>query len=1230
MDNNGENTEKLTGEIRHLRTRIAELEELAARKRVTINESEERFQKTLEKVNLLAVTINTEGVITYCNEAFLRFTGWSNEQTLGKNWSDFLSAEKDRSREDKEFLELVEKGGLIDKIKRKIVAKDGSLRTIKFHVIIQNNANGTISGTTLIGEDITEKKMVIKALKESNRQLQDLFENANDLIQVCSLEGDILFVNNAWKKVLGYWDEEVPGLNLRDVVHKDHQEQTFQHLQKILSGEADDQIETVFTTKTGRSIHVIGSVNVRYEKGKAIAFRGIFHDATERIRAERAQNLYYKIANLTISSDNLESLLFNIHQELKKLIAVNNFHVALYDKDKDYLNFPYYVDENVLEGRVITQKRKAGKGLTEYSLFSDKPIFLYEEDILLLAHDKTVELLGPVPKIWLGVPLRLENRTIGVIAVKSHSDRNKYKKRHLELLDFISGQIAIAIERKRNEQKIIEQTARLNSIFQSSSHLIWSVNRSRGLTSFNQNYAEAIREKHGVYPEIDAGSETPKILMLSDEAYHDFVNTKYREAFEGHPQHFETKSLRDGKVIWRETYLNPIFLPDGKIEEVSGISHDITEKKQWELTIQESEEKFRNIFESFQDIYYRTDLQGRITMVSPSGCWLSGFSEEEIVGKHVTEFYISPKKQGKLIRQLLKTGTVRNYESNLRLKDGSILQLISNIRLIYNKEGKPVAVDGVARDITHLKKAAEELISAKEMAEKLLRVKESFLANMSHEIRTPMNGIIGMIDLLGDTILDTEQRKYVQTIKKYSETLLAILNDILDLSKIEAGKMQLRLTSVSPEVIIEKLYALFHQQASSKKISLMYSISEDIPRYILADEIRLLQILSNLTSNSIKFTDQGSVKIIISLKEKRGTTHKILVEITDTGIGISEKNLNNLFESFSQADNSTTKTYGGTGLGLAISKELCKMMNGEIGVKTKVGEGSTFWFTFEAQESKRITEPRIISENTISITGALTEYSPHILLVDDNQINQFVASEILKKSGCRVDLASNGFEAIEKIKSSAYDLIFMDIQMPGMDGITATREIKKLQLEKHPPIIAMTAYSMKEDKEKFLLGGMDDYIPKPIKPENLIGKVKEWIQVNETLHTEPNGKMNGSRNDDIFNREVVGKLQAFANGETLIKIYHDFENEVFEQLETCKKSLQGEDFNNILNNLHTLKGTAGTLGVVKVEQLARMIEGNLQGQNYENLEKDFTSLYEAFSEFKSFYKAFFKEELKNH
>jgi PAS domain S-box-containing protein len=1187
---------------------------------------EKILQKAFEKISLLVVTIDQDGIIMYANEAFLSSIGWDQPRIVGQNWKEFLEPGKDLNKEEHIYT-LLKKQGFIDQLKRKFLSKEGDTRTIKFSVVIHHPLSSDKHLTTLIGEDITDRKKVIRALKDSNEQLQDLFENANDLIQVFDLDGHIQFVNRAWKETLQYSDEEILSLNFRDILSKEHLDATIEHLNNILAGKKDDKFETVFTSKYGRNIQVIGSVNVRYEKDKPVLFRGIFHDNTEHMRAERAQNLYYKISSLAINSDKLDTLLANIHNELRTIIAVNNFHVALYDKDHNYLNFPYYVDENI-GTKPISMKRIVGKGLTEYSLFNEEPTFLYEEDIEELAEKGIVELLGPIPKIWLGVPLKLENRTIGVICVKSHSDRNKYKKRHLELLDFISGQIALVIERKRNEEKIIDQTARLNAIFESSSHLIWSVNRRRGLTSFNQNYANAIFRKYQKHPSIDDGSGTIReILVLSDPSYHDFIDRKYTQAFNGHPQHFEASNTnQNGEIFWRETYLNPIFLPDGRIDEVSGISHDITEKKQWEMTIQESEEKFRNIFESFQDIYYRTDLHGKITMISPSGCELSGFSQDEIIGKHISDFFTTNKQQGNLIREVLKTGRVKNYETNVIMKDGVAIQCISNIRLIFNKEGKPVAVDGVARDITFLKKASEDLLHAKEIAEKSLKVKENFLANMSHEIRTPMNGVIGMIDLLNETPLMEEQRKYVQTIKKSSETLLNILNDILDLSKIEAGKMQLRLAPISIEQTIEKLHSLFYQQAALKNLELLYSIDSNVPKIILADETRLLQILSNLTSNAIKFTDKGSVKIQISLQERKDILNKIKVTISDTGIGIAPDKLNMLFGYFSQVDTSSSKTYGGTGLGLAISKELCKLMNGEIGVHTEANVGSAFWFTFEANESKRIVESKKEPEDSFMGKEILKDF-PRILLVDDNAINLFVASEILRKAGCEVDTAGTGLEAIQKVKENSYKIILMDIQMPQMDGVEATSEIRKLNLSHTPPIIAMTAYSMKEDKERFILSGLDDYIAKPIKADVLIDKVKEWLREDLKLSEQVQQLLNKTinppaDNEVILDKDVFDKLVQLSGVDNIQLIYKEFEYEALEQLDNCKKSMKIDDFLNILNNLHTLKGVSGTLGLKELETISKSIETKLKQGNYPELSNDFNTLENAFNRFKEYYPFF--------
>lgn len=1055
----------------------------------------------------------------------------------------------------------------------------------------------------------------LTAFDKDNHNLHDFFDNANDLIQVFSLDQKLLFVNEAWKKVLRYTEKQAEQLSLTDIVHPAHKEAIYEYIQKTLAGENLGKFETVFKRKNGKNIHVIGSISCNYVNGQLVAYTGIFSDNTDKVQAENAQQLYYSIANLSIKSENLEDLLEQIHELLIKQIGANNFHVALKEENKDFLTFPYYVDE-LHGGKLEAYRREFGKGVTEYTFKNKRPVFLYEEDIKTLIEQEEVELYGEIPQIWLGVPLVLDRRITGVIAVKSHSDRNKYKYRDLELLDFISGQIALIIERQRYEDKINAQRARLNAIIESSSHLIWSMNKKGGLTSFNQNYASAIFKKYGKQPQIDLEGLDKQLFLSNPED--DFAIQKfYQKAFEGEEQHFETRFKDKNKIIWREIFLNPIFLPDGRIKEVSGISHNITEKKVSELALKESEVKFRTIFESFQDIYFRTDFSGIMRMVSPSAFELTGYKERELVGQPITSFFINIKSQKGLIKKLLRDGKVKNYEVIIQTKEGVCFQCIANIRLILNDKGYPIAFDGVARDITFLKKASEQLLKAKEIAEHSLKVKENFLANMSHEIRTPMNGLIGVIDLLKATNLDKEQNDLVSTIKKSSSILMNILNDILDLSKLEAGKMELRLQPILVEELLEKLFLLFNQKAQTKDLDFGYQKGVKMPLCIYGDETRLLQILSNVVSNSIKFTERGSVQIYVDLVSQKGDDLELRFSVKDTGIGIAKENVQQLFQNFNQLDNSLTRSYAGTGLGLSISKALSKLMDGEIGVNSELGKGSEFWFTIQASICHEI--PKREEEDIFDLRKEKFEHSPTILLVDDNQVNQRVASMILQKVNCIVEIANNGKEAVEKVEkvNGFYDLVLMDIQMPIMDGITATKEIKKKELANQPKIVAMTAYSMEEDKARFLDAGVDDYLPKPITAEMLIKKVQSLYQGKSIVTREKEEVKNTQESSSILDKKVINQLIAIGGKEMVIEVLTDFIEETEELLSECDEALKTEDLPIILSNLHTLKGLAGTVGVSEVASWSLQIEQKLKKENDVSfLQKNYSNLVKAFSLFK--------------
>jgi len=401
--------------------------------------------------------------------------------------------------------------------------------------------------------------------------------------------------------------------------------------------------------------------------------------------------------------------------------------------------------------------------------------------------------------------------------------------------------------------------------------------------------------------------------------------------------------------------------------------------------------------------------------------------------------------------------------------------------------------DNLKDEIDHGKKIEEQLKVAKNHAEKMSQAKGEFLANMSHEIRTPMNGVIGTLQLLEDTPLNSEQKELVETAHKSADALLAILNDILDLSKIEAGKLEFENIAFDLNQVIKDIVVLYSLKAEQQGVAMLQRLDDSLPPALMGDPTRMRQIIVNLVSNALKFTDQGEVIIGVDVIRSVADKVELKIFVSDTGIGIPQEAQKTLFNAFTQADGSTTRKYGGTGLGLAIVSQLVEIMDGELGVDSVDGEGSTFWFTATFQCSDKAA---VAPAETVT-TEEAAPLDAKILLVEDNPINQMVAQKMLEKLGLKAAQANNGVEALTMLDKEAYDLVLMDCQMPEMDGFDATREIRKLDIKsinQHAiPIVAMTANVMSGDRERCMEVGMDDYIGKPVQRDQLESVLRKWL-----------------------------------------------------------------------------------------------------------------------------------------
>ncbi|MDT0690007.1 response regulator [Salegentibacter sp. F188] len=593
--------------------------------------------------------------------------------------------------------------------------------------------------------------------------------------------------------------------------------------------------------------------------------------------------------------------------------------------------------------------------------------------------------------------------------------------------------------------------------------------------------------------------------------------------------------------------------------------------------------------------------EGKILKVNKNFLNSIGYSKEELLEKQHSILLNEEQKEDYCnFWQELKKGKSRGGRFMRRHKNGSEVWFQATYNPILDLDDEVIKVIKIAQDITAEINAQKEIQKAKETAESLNVHKDNFIANVSHEIRTPIHAILGFTELLLEQESIEGKLNYLKSIKTAGDNLLFIINDILDLSKIDAGIIEMDYSVFDLKQVVRNVFSILHLKAKQKEIALTYEFQEQVPQYLVGDKNRLTQILINLLGNAIKFTAQGSVKLGIGLQGSTGTKDRGYVEftVTDTGIGIAEEKLDKIFQRFSQADEAISRKFGGTGLGLNISKQLIEKQDGSIEVSSEIGKGSTFKVVIPY----KISENPIAEKSPYSVEGESITRKANILVCEDNELNQKLIKAILSEKGHHVDIASNGNIGLEFLAKNQYDLVFMDIQMPEKDGYETTREIRNT-MDLKMPIIALSANFLNSEKVKCLERGMNDYLSKPFGKEELEGLLNRWLGSGGRKLTNAGVNKVRETDDVVF----LNNLEEFSGGNEEFKaeMILLFIEQSERMLQDLEKSVEQNDFKSIKSTAHKFKSSFGIIGAdtENLNNLEEIQEGEVNQKEVEELLK---------------------------
>ena len=1055
-----------------------------------------------------------------------------------------------------------------------------------------------------------------RRLDEERRRLLNVIEGTNAGTWEWNIKTGATVFNERWAGMLGYSLAELAPTSLatwEKLTHPDDMEVAEILLKRHLAGETpfyDCRMRLRHQDGHWLWVHDRGRLIERDSDGSPLRMFGIHLDISDLKEIEenlavraRQQRAVADFGLSAFKADSVEKLFAKACRLAADVLGTRFAKVLEHRPGNQDLQLIAGVGwQTGLVGHATVPDGPQSQG--GYTLHSREPIISnnlpgetrFTPPELLRRHQVICGLTVAIPG---------EQRPFGVLGV--HDDKpRRFNEHDARFLEGLAHLLAAARQRLAFERQLHDSERNFRLFFETIDDLIVVATPEGRILFCNQ----ALEKKLGYSHREIVGRHVLDLHAPTDRAEAEQI---FADMLGGERKICPLPlATRDGRRLPVETR---VWIGKwDQIDCVFGVSKDLSAE-------QEAQQRFERLFFRNPALMALSSLPERtITEVNRSWLEVLGYRREEVIGHSAAELnlFARPEQAEEIGRQLHRDQRVVNFELQVRARDGRLLDGLFSGELIQS-QGREYLLS-VMIDITRrkqaeveLKKTIEQLEEATARANDLAAeaelasvAKSEFLANMSHEIRTPMNGVIGMTGLLLDTELDENQRQYAETVRTSGENLLNLINDILDFSKIEAHKLELEELEFDLTQTLKELVDVLGLQARNKGLQLSCDLALEIPEQLLGDPGRLRQILTNLVGNAIKFTENGAVAIRVEVDQENTESLRLRFAVQDSGIGIPADKRDRLFKSFSQVDASTTRRYGGTGLGLAICKQLVTMMGGSIGVNSQPGQGSEFWFTavFGRVAGCAPDQTRLSTEISgfrelkveVSTTSDNRFAGARVLVAEDNPVNQQVALGILRKFGLKADTVGNGAEALTALASLPYDLVLMDVQMPEMDGFTATRKLREpgaKVLNPRIPVIAMTAHAMAGDREKCLAAGMDDYVSKPISPTALL----------EVLHRHLNPET-GQKGAAGAARQMAGHSETAApawdrasfmerlldDKELAVVIIQAFLDDVPGQLDRLEQAFATLDQVLAERQAHTIKGAAANVGAESLREIAAFME----------------------------------------